>query len=88
MKNIPEIKAEKITSTLHNIIQLFEAGNVPEAIAIATFPRFDVPSSAWSLANRLLMMIAGTSDARGWQQWQMAGRYIKKCRFQRKSEIK
>jgi len=78
MKNIPEIKAEKITSTLHNIIQLFEAGNVPEAIAIATFPQFDVPSSAWSLANRLLMMIAKTSDARGWQQWQMAGRYIKK----------
>lgn len=78
MKNIPEIKAEKITSTLQNIIQLFETGKVPEAIAIATFPRLDVPSSAWSLANRLLMMIAGTSDARGWQQWQMAGRYIKK----------
>ncbi|NUM33677.1 MAG: hypothetical protein HUU50_04000 [Candidatus Brocadiae bacterium] len=77
MNNSLEIKAEKITSTLQNIIHLFEEGKVPKAIAIATFPRFEVPSYGWSLANRLIMLKSGTSDARGWQQWQAVGRYVK-----------
>src|SRR5437016_5817311 len=33
--------------------------------------------SRWSLNNRLLAMIAGTSDARGYRQWQEVGRFVK-----------
>jgi len=71
---------EKITSSLHKIISLFESGNVPKAIAIATFPPFDVPSGSWSLANRIIMATSGTSDARGWQQWKQARRYVRLSR--------
>ncbi len=76
--NTSESKLEKVASTIKKIIQLFEEGNVPKAIAIATFPPFDVPSAKWSLLNRLIMMAFGTSDGRGWHQWKEVGRNIKK----------
>jgi antirestriction protein ArdC len=69
---------EKITATLSKILQLFKTGNVPQAIAIATFPPFDVPSNLWSLSNRIIMMLSGTSDARGFQQWHEVGRHVRK----------
>ncbi len=36
------------------------------------------PSDNWSFSNRLLMYLSGTEDARGYQQWQEVGRYVKK----------
>jgi antirestriction protein ArdC len=68
---------EKIRKTLDGIIQLFQTGNVPQAISIAMFPQNDVPSANWSLSNRIIMAINGTSDARGFQQWKQAGRNVK-----------
>ncbi len=35
------------------------------------------PSSKWSLRNRLLMLSAGTSDARGYRQWREVGRHVR-----------
>lgn len=32
------------------------------------------PSNNWSFSNRLLMQLQGTTDARGYRQWQAAGR--------------
>jgi hypothetical protein len=72
------IKAEKIANTIQQLVQLFQSGDVPKAIAIVTFPPFDVPSNRWSLCNRLIMLFHGTSDARGFQQWKSAHRNIKK----------
>src|SRR4051794_40846156 len=33
---------------------------------------------AWSLCNQLLVLLAGTADARGYRQWQEGGRHVKK----------
>ncbi|MEW5934131.1 MAG: ArdC family protein [Bacillota bacterium] len=35
------------------------------------------PSDKWSLGNRLLMLMAGTEDARGYQQWRAVGRQVR-----------
>ena len=74
----PQHGEERIQSAIRKIIDLFVSGNVPQAIAIATFPPFDVPSNAWSLLNRLIMAFSGTSDSRGWRQWKQVGRYVRK----------
>lgn len=69
---------EKVKQAIEGILQRFEAGDIPAVIAYSTFPTYDVPSARWSLANRLLMWIAGTSDARGIKQWNRVGRKVKK----------
>ena len=53
-------------------------GNIPEAIAISTFPIPNIPAAKWSLLNRTFMFIAGARGARGYRQWQEVGRYVKK----------
>lgn len=68
----------KVKPTLDLILDLFRSGNVPQAVAVATFPPFDVPSNTWSLANRIIMALNGTSDARGFNQWKDAGRFVKR----------
>jgi hypothetical protein len=68
----------KVSETLNRIVELFRSGNVPKAISIATFPLFEVPSNAWSLTNRLIMAINGTSDARGYDQFRRVNRYVRK----------
>jgi hypothetical protein len=68
----------RIKSVLDGIVTRFETGDVPEAVAISTFPISDTPSSRWSFLNRLIMYLAGTADARGFRQWQKAKRHVKK----------
>jgi len=68
----------KIKQVLENIVQRFKEGDIPEAIAYSTFPIPNTPASKWSLLNRTLMFISGTSDARGFRQWKEVGRYVKK----------
>ena len=68
----------KIHQALQGIIEKFQNGNIPKAIAISTFPIPNIPAAKWSLPNRTLMFIAGTRDARGYRQWQKVGRYVKK----------
>ena len=68
----------KIKQVLENIVQRFKAGDIPEAIAYSMFPIPNTPASRWSLLNRTLMFISGTSDARGFRQWKEVGRYVKK----------
>ena len=36
------------------------------------------PSSKWSFGNQILMLLAGTADARGYKQWNEVGRYVRK----------
>ena len=68
----------KVKQTLESIVQRFKEGDIPEAIAYSMFPIPDIPSSRWSLLNRTLMFISGTSDARSFRQWNGVRRYIKK----------
>ena len=71
--------SEKARQALSRIVELFQSGDVPKALAVATIPpRDDIPSSKWSWSNRLLQFLADTSDGRGFRQWQEAGRKVKK----------
>jgi len=69
--------SNKIKDVLNGILAKFESGDIPKAVAISTFPLADMPSSNWSFLNRLIMYLSGTTDARGFQQWQQVGRSIK-----------
>jgi hypothetical protein len=69
---------EKVKQALQSILDRFEAGDIPKAIAYSTFPIPDIPAAKWSLLNRTLMFIAGTQDARGFRQWKEVNRYVKK----------
>ena len=66
-------------SAAGRILEAFRAGNVPKALApIFVRRRDDVPCRSWSWSNQLLVALAGHSDARGYRQWQQAGRHVKK----------
>lgn len=69
---------QNIKNTINIILEKFKTGDIPEAVAYAMFPFFNIPSANWSLLNRLLMLLNDTKDARGFKQWQVADRYVKK----------
>jgi len=68
----------KVKQALENIVQRFKEGDIPEAIAYSMFPIPNIPASKWSLLNRTLMFLTGTSDARGFRQWKEVARHVKK----------
>ena len=71
--------SQKAQTCLQQIVDLFKAGRIPEALAVATLPpQTGIPSAGWSLGNRILQFLADTSDARGFCQWRDAGRQVKK----------
>ena len=63
---------------LKEVIDKFRSGDIPEAIALSIFPIPNIPAGKWSLLNRTLMFLSGTEDARGFKQWNTAGRHVKK----------
>ena len=71
--------SKKAKECLARIVDLFKAGNIPKALAVATIPpQANIPSAKWSISNRVLQFLADTSDARGFKQWKQAGRKVKK----------
>ena len=69
---------QNIQKVLKSIVSAFESGDVPEAVAVASFPIPDIPSMKWSFTNRTIQFLSGTADSRGYRQWQSANRYVKK----------
>lgn len=69
---------DRVKQVLGTIVEKFKSGDIPEAVAMATFPAANVPSGKWSFLNRTLMFLSGTGDARGFRQWQEAKRKVKK----------
>ncbi len=70
-------KAEQAAT---QIVRLFES---PETLPKALAPIFvrrtdDIPCRSWSWGNQILTALAGTSDARGYRQWQHANRHVNK----------
>ena len=63
---------------LEKIVQLFSSKQLPDLCAKALINAPGRPSSKWSFGNQLLMLLAGTSDARGFRQWNEAGRWVSK----------
>ena len=71
--------SQKAKECLQRIVELFEEGNVPKALAVVTIPpSAGIPSARWSIGNRILQFLADTYDARGFRQWQQADRKVKK----------
>lgn len=62
------------------IISAFKDPNsLPEPMATMFHrPACDIPCRRWSWRNRFLVAIHGHTDARGYRQWQAAGRSVKK----------
>lgn len=72
---------EKAREALNRLLAMFASGDLPPAVARTLIRHRGGqvrPSDNWSLGNRLLMVIAGTEDARGFKQWQGVERRVKK----------
>jgi len=88
----------KVKIVLNGILTSFGNGNIPEAVALASYPvpNTNIPSANWSFRNRTLMFLAGTGDARGIRQWNKINRRVKKgakafsiivpCMFKKENE--
>ncbi len=70
---------QQIKTVLDGILEAFETGNIPEALAVATYPPInEIPSEKWSYNNRIIQFLSGTVDARGFNQWKEVNRFVKK----------
>ena len=70
-------KAEQVAT---QIVEAFEAGRIPEALATVFIHRekTDSPCHKWSWSNRLLAALHGHHDGRGFRQWKQVGRSVKR----------
>jgi len=69
---------DRIKETLNGILEIFKLGDIPQAVAFAAFPPFNIPASKWSFLNNIILWINETNDARGYRQWGEVGRHVKK----------
>jgi hypothetical protein len=68
---------ERANAELEKIVQLFASTQLPDLCAKALISAPEKPISKWSMGNQLLAILAGTDDARGYRQWQDAGRHVR-----------
>lgn len=68
---------DKAHEILQRLLTSFQQGTIPAALARTIIPSLDVPCSHWSLNNRILALLAGTADARGFRQWTQVGRHVR-----------
>jgi antirestriction protein ArdC len=71
---------EKAEQAARHVLTVWESGNLPGLIAKSYLAAKDenVPCAKWSMGNRVLMLVQGTADARGFNQWKEAGRNVRK----------
>jgi hypothetical protein len=69
---------ERASNELNKIVALFSTTQLPDLCAKALISAPEKPSSKWSFGNQILMLLAGTEDARGYRQWGDVGRYVRK----------
>ena len=73
------MNSQKANQVLENIAREFGSSDtIPEYMAAAYIQAPEIPCSKWSWGNRLAISFAGTSDARGFRQWNKIGRHVKK----------
>ena len=67
----------RIQATLDYLVDLLSRDDLPDTVARTIIPpqQADIPSTHWSLGNRLLMVLQGTEDARGYRQWAQVERH-------------
>jgi len=73
-------KREEIKAMLDNLAgKLSSSGEVAGYLNKRLFLLPDsVPCRKWSMLNQLMVILAGTMDARGYDQWRQVGRQVKK----------
>lgn len=79
----PSKRQQAAAEALASVLELFESGELPAAIAQTVIARAEgeSPMASWSLGNQLLCILNGTDDARGFRQWNEVGRHVTKgCR--------
>ena len=64
--------------SLERIIEAFKTSEFPAMVKLAYINVDGKPSDKWSITNRVIMMLSGTRDARGYRQWESVGRYVKR----------
>jgi len=69
---------ERANAELEKVVQLFSTKELPDLCAKTLINSPAKPSSRWSMGNQLLMLLAGTDDARGFGQWTGVGRSVAK----------
>ena len=71
---------EHTAEAANRIVNAFrQPESLPQALApIFIHRKDDVPCRKWSWQNQLIAALCGTVDARGFRQWEAAGRRIKK----------
>lgn len=75
-----EQKQAEADALVGEIVGMFTTGELPDLIAQTMIVRAEgtSPISTWSMGNQLLAIKAGTTDARGFRQWEEVGRHVKK----------
>jgi len=70
----------RVKDAIESIIDMFQSGRLPEAIAqtVIQARESDSPCNKWSLGNRLILLAAGVTDARGFRQWEQVNRKVRK----------
>lgn len=78
--NGPSKREEAASRALASVLALFESEELPERIAETVIARQQCASPLvhWSLGNQLVALLNGTTDARGYRQWQEVGRHVVK----------
>jgi hypothetical protein len=71
-----------IKAITDRLMERFETGDVSDYIQAVLIQRKandggDIPCLSWSWSNRVIALMSGTSDARGYRQWQAVGRQVK-----------
>lgn len=72
---------EKVQKAIQQLLKMFETEELPKAVALTTINTIagsEIPCHKWSLGNQVLTLISGTTDARGFKQWEQVGRKVKK----------
>ncbi len=71
---------DRVKTATESLMEMFRTQSFPATVAFTIIHGglSTKPSSRWSLGNRILMLMAGTSDARGYRQWEVVGRSVKK----------
>jgi antirestriction protein ArdC len=70
--------SDNAKNVLDGILAQFASGDIPDVISIAMFPSSNSPCENWSLMNRITTILAGTFDARTFNQWLKVGRKVSK----------
>ena len=70
---------ERAQEVGQEILDAFRDGEAPRALSLVFIHRdVDIPAARWSWSNRFIAALYGHWDARGFRQWEKAGRHVKK----------